>query len=238
MGRPLRQAVGGIVYHVLNRRVLRLRLFEDNYDYLAFERVLAEAMCRPEAPALLTLSLMPNHWHLVVRPKRDGDLPKWMQWLTVTHTHRWHAHHGTAGTGSLYQGRFKSFPVQHDEHFLAVARYVEQNALRARLAPGSRAERWRWSGLWLRDRRNSHDLTEVESQLNASCSTWPVARPSNWIRRVNQTQAANQLETLRRSVVRGSPFGSDRWSRRIATRLALQSTLRPRGRPRKDNKAS
>ncbi len=87
MGRPLCQAVGRVVYHLLNRRVLRLPLFEDASDYLAFWGVLAEAMRRTDAPKLLTASLMPNHWHLVVRPSRDGELPKWMQWLTVTHTH-------------------------------------------------------------------------------------------------------------------------------------------------------
>ena len=42
MGRPLRQALGGVVYHLLNRRVLRLPLFEDDGDYLVFWRVLAE----------------------------------------------------------------------------------------------------------------------------------------------------------------------------------------------------
>ena len=63
-----------------------------------------------------------------------------MQWLTMTHTQRWHAHRHNAGHGHLYQSRFKSFPIQADEHFLSVCRYVERNALRARLA--ERAEDW------------------------------------------------------------------------------------------------
>src|SRR5256885_16689856 len=70
-------------------------------------------------------------------------------WLAVTHTQRWHAFHETSGTGHLYQGRFKSFPVESDdEHFLCVSRYIERNALRANLVP--RAEDWRWSSLWRR----------------------------------------------------------------------------------------
>ena len=238
MGRPLRQAVGGIVYHVLNRRVLRLPLFDDDGDYLAFERVLVEALRRPDAPALLAWCLMPNHWHLVLRPRRDGELPRWMQWLTVTHTHRWHAHHQTAGTGPVYQGRFKSFPVASDEHFLTVLRYVERNALRAQLVAGGRAEGWRWSSLWLRDRRNRGRLTEVEAQLAAARAAWPVPRPADWLRRVNRPETASELEAVRRSVVRGCPFGPERWSARIVTRLALQSTVRPRGRPQKRKKSS
>jgi putative transposase len=56
-----------------------------------------------------------------------------------------HAHRRTAGTGHLDQGRFKSFSVQSDEHFLTVHRYVERNALRANLV--GRAEDWRWGSL-------------------------------------------------------------------------------------------
>ena len=47
------------------------------------------------------------------------------QWLTVTHVRRWHQHHHTGGTGPIYQGRFKSFPIQADDHYFTVCRYVE-----------------------------------------------------------------------------------------------------------------
>jgi putative transposase len=62
----------------------------------------------------------------------------------------WHAHRRSAGSGHVYQGRFKSFPVQDDEHFYTVARYVGRNALRANLV--KRAEQWPWCSLhrWLR----------------------------------------------------------------------------------------
>ncbi len=71
-----------------------------------------------------------EHWHLVLWPRADGHLSEFMRWLSVTHTQRWHAAHHTSGKGALYQGRFKSFPIQEDEHLLTVSRYVERNALR------------------------------------------------------------------------------------------------------------
>src|SRR5438270_7729787 len=126
MGRPLRAADGGYVYHALNRATGRHPLFQKDGDYEAFERVLAEACARVPV-RLLAYCVMPNHWHLVVWPKADGDLSRFTAWLTLTHTQRWHAHHHTAGTGHLYQGRFKSFPVQEDDHLLIVCRYVERN---------------------------------------------------------------------------------------------------------------
>lgn len=137
MGRPRRAADGGLIYHVLNRANARLMVFEKEKDYAAWEQVLGEAAAR-SGTRLLAYCVMPNHWHLVVWPHKDGELSAFTGWLTLTHTQRWHAHRGSRGTGHLYQGRFKSFPVQDDEHFFTVCRYVERNALRANLV--ARAE--------------------------------------------------------------------------------------------------
>ncbi|MFO0872939.1 MAG: transposase [Phycisphaerales bacterium] len=226
MSRSIRQTPGGVVFHVLNRRVMRLPLFEDRGDYEAFERVLGEAMERAMAPQLFAYCLMPNHWHLLVRPRASGDLSRWMQWLTVTHTHRWHAHRRSAGAGPLYQGRFRSFPVQADGHFLTVARYVEANPRRAGLVSArAGAEAWRWGSLGVR--RAGPD------EMRAILSDWPVARPRDWVRRVNQSPTPAETDAVRRCVARGSPFGAAPWSARTAERLGLEQTLRPRGRPRR-----
>ncbi len=129
MPRPRRAAEGGLIYHALNRANAGLTIFDAEDDYAAFLQVLAEAVARYKM-RLLAYCLMPNHFHLLLWPRKDGDLSQFMRWLTLTHTQRWHAYRRTAGTGHLYQGRFKSFPVQSDEHFLTVCRYVERNALR------------------------------------------------------------------------------------------------------------
>ena len=141
MPRTARVAPGGYVFHVLNRGNRRCQIFDDDGDYAAFERVLAETLAL--APLrLLAYCLMPNHWHLLLWPTADGQLGRFMQRLTVTHARRWHAHrHSEDPGGHLYQGAFKSFPVQDDPHFLTVARYVERNALRAGLV--ARAQDWR-----------------------------------------------------------------------------------------------
>jgi len=132
MARHARVAPGGLVYHVLNRSVARLGLFEKEGDYLAFEKVMEEAAKR-HPMRILAYCVMPNHWHMVLWPRKDGELSAFVRWLTHTHTMRWHVHHETVGTGHLYQGRLKSVPVQTDEHLLVVCRYVERNPLRAKL---------------------------------------------------------------------------------------------------------
>lgn len=222
MPRRPRIATGGLVYHVLNRRIGRLPLFDTDRDYAAFERILGEVVERTGI-RLTAYCLMPNHWHLLLWPRADDQLSEALRWLTVTHTQRWHAAHRTAGTGPLYQGRFKSFPVQTDEHFVTVARYVERNALRANLV--RRAENWRWGSLWRH--------YKGDAKMKALLSDWPVPRPRNWLAHVNRPETATELEALRRSVQRGQPFGSASWQARTAKRLSLESTLRPRGRPRK-----
>jgi putative transposase len=221
MGRPSRAAAGGYLYHVLNRANARMTLFEDAADFDAFEAILLEAVERTET-RLLSYCVMPNHWHLVLWPRADGELSRFTGWLTLTHTQRWHAQHGTAGHGHAYQGRFKSFPVQSDEHFHTVCRYVERNPLRARLV--KRAEDWRWSSLY-----RWKFGTSVEKGLLA---TWPQARRPGWLAQVNAAQTEAELLMLRNCVQRGRPFGDDLWSNRTAQVLGLQSTLRPRGRPR------
>src|SRR5262249_2375803 len=111
MPRRPRFATGGYVYHVLNRAVGRATIFEKSADYAAFEKVLRQAK-EWQPLRLLAYCLMPNHWHLLLWPQHDGDLSEFLRWLTVTHTQRWHAQHHTAGTGPLYHGRLKSFPLE------------------------------------------------------------------------------------------------------------------------------
>ncbi|MBI3758545.1 MAG: transposase [Deltaproteobacteria bacterium] len=220
MPRRLRHAAGGYVYHVLNRAVGRFTLFPKATDYEAFVRVLAEALDWVDI-RLLAYCVMPNHWHLVVWPERDGDLSEFMRWLTVTHTQRWHAKHHTQGTGPLYQGRFKAFPVEDDDHCLRVERYVERNPLRAGLTRSAR--KWRWSSVG----RAHLDLPGPPLDVG------PVARPENWLEWVDQPETEAELAALRRSVLRGVPFGTAAWQKTTSKRLGLESTLKPMGRPPK-----
>ena len=81
-------------------------------------------------------------------PENDDDLGKFMQQLTVTHVTRWQKHYNMVGYGHVYQGRFKSFPIDTDDYSYQVNRYVERNALRANLV--TKAEDWQWGRLWIR----------------------------------------------------------------------------------------
>lgn len=226
MPRRPRHAPGGHIYHVLNRAAGRRALFRKPADYDAFERILIETCARMPGVDLLAYCLMPNHWHLLLRPSRDGEVSEFMRLLTVTHTQRLHAHRHTAGTGPVYQGRFKSFPVQSANHFLTVVRYVERNALRAGLV--ERAQDWRWCSL--------HARGEGRAPLCAVLRDWPAPGiPARWVQTVNRPMTRKEREAVRLCVKRSRPYGDTDWVERTAAKLGLTASLRPPGRPRKQD---
>jgi putative transposase len=211
-----------MLFHVLNRGVGRMDLFSKEKDFAAFEGLLEQT--RESRPIqICAYCLMPNHWHLVLWPEHDGDLAAFMQQLATRHVRRWQLHRRRVGYGHVYQSRYKSFPVEEEEYFYQLVRYVERNALRAGLV--RRAEAWRWSSLW---RRTSG--TAEEKQL---LSTWPVAYPRGWCKLVNEPQTEAEVDAIRRCVARGQPYGGEDCVRRMAKQLGLESTLRAPYRPRK-----
>ncbi|WP_425616621.1 transposase [Anatilimnocola sp. NA78] len=218
MPRHQRFSSAGYVFHVVNRGAGRQSLFDDEADYDQFVALLEQARQRV-AMQMLAYCLMPNHFHLLLWPTTDDSLSDYLHWLTTTHSQRRHAKLKTTGTGPIYQGRFKSFPVQDDDHFLTVARYVERNALRANLV--QRAEHWKWSSLW----QVHHQRSDIP------LAVWPVARGSEWLKFVNEPQTDSELSTIRHSVRTGRPYGTSEWCRTTAQTLGLESTLRTRGNP-------
>ena len=223
MPRQARHAPGGIIYHVLNRAAGRKELFAKPGDYMAFMRVLHETV---EATGMdvVAFCLMPNHWHLMLWPRQDGELARFMQKLTITHVRRWVEHRRRVGHGSVYQGRYKSFPTEDDAHFTTVARYVERNPVRAKLV--SRAESWPWS--------SAGQKASAESPAIAICS-WPVARRADWVEWVNQPQAPAEEAALRHCLSHGRPYGSEMWTVKMEAKLALRPPGRI-GRPKKTKK--
>ena len=216
MPRRARSAPAGLVYHVLNRANGGMKLFHKAGDYAAFEKVLGEVSQLFPGVELFAYCLMPTHFHLVLRPGADGELSNFMRRLTVTHAQRYCAHSHSAGTGHVYQGRFKSFPVREDGYLLTLLRYVERNPLRAKQV--DRAERWHWSSLW----RSSGGVSVTPLTLAA----WPIPRPPDWVDRVNQPQTAAEAAAVSESIARSRPLGDPRWVQRIAARLELEWTLR------------
>ena len=206
MPRRLRHAAGGFVYHVLNRAVGRFKLFPKATDFDAFVRVLSEAHDRLPI-RLLDYCILSNHWHLVLWPRKDGDLSEFMRWLTVTHAQRRHACRHTQGTGPVNQARFKSFPIAGDDHVFTVLRYVKRNPVRAGLV--SSAATWRWSNMGQREfGLEAHCLpTDRSRDPRIGLNTWIARKPSaKW-----RTHTGVLREAHRSAVLSGSEERPHTW---------------------------
>ncbi len=218
MPRTARASVGGMCYHVLNRGNASGQVFHKEGDYKAFVELICKG-CERLPMRVLSYCLMPNHFHLVLWPHGDRDLGRWMQWLMTSHVRRYHRHYESSG--HVWQGRFKAFPIQQDDHLQTVLRYVERNPLRAQLV--IRAENWLWSSLAARRGRSVPDFLHPG----------PVPRPKQWLRWVNRPLTDAELAAMQNCIQRGAPYGHSQWQRTTASRLGLESSLQPRGRPRK-----
>jgi len=210
--------VAGGHYHVINRGNNRAAVFVEPRDYGEFVRLIELAQAHVHLD-ILAVCLMPNHFHLVVAQDGAADISRWMHWLLTTHSHRHHLRHESSGR--VWQGRFKAFAIERDDHLLTVMRYVERNALRSGIV--GRAEDWAWGSLAWR-------LGGMAPGLLAAPS---VVLPPDWLAFVNEPQTAEELDALRACVNHQRPFGEEAWVQDASARPGMIGPRRPRGRPRK-----
>jgi putative transposase len=211
MPRPPRAIVENHCYHVLNRANRRAEVFHESADYRAFIALMVKAQEHEELP-ILAACLMPNHFHIVVRPARAESISRWVHWLCTTHVRHYHGKYGTSGR--IWQGPYKASLVQTDRHLLTVMRYVERNAQEAKIV--RRAEDWPWGSLrWRNGAASPLELTPS-----------PVDLPSYWTEFVNQPQTAAELEAIRQCVSRQNAFGDSAWVEEMAQPASRFGTKR------------
>lgn len=226
MPRPLRVIAEGLVYHVINRGNGRQPVFFRDGDYLAFLEAIGDLKQRMPFE-LYGYCLMTNHIHLLLRPA-DVPISRIVQSLLVSHTQRYHRCHKTCG--HVWQGRFKSPVVQDDDHLLCVLRYIEANPLRAKMV--SAAGDYRWSSFAAHGQGEASELLDPPPAYEA-LAAYPAVCRRRWSAYVHQTPPEAELASIRRSSETGLPYGESSWVKRLAKRLNLDLTIRPRGRPKK-----
>lgn len=221
MPRQARMQTADTVFHVINRSNGRVSIFNTDEEYQHFEELLKEGV-EDIGMRILSYCIMPNHWHLVLHPRTETDMGEFMRWITTTHVRQRRVNTESVGHGHLYQGAYKSFPVETDVYLATLIRYVEQNPLRAKLV--KQAQDWKWSSLWKRE-YGSKEQQKLLSDL-------PIDLPDNYLEIVNTLPDTEKIEKIRRSVNKGAPLGSDEWVVDTVKKYGLESTLRGPGRPR------
>src|ERR1039458_10229841 len=111
-------------FHVLNRGNHRQMLFRQPEEYAVFLQIVSQATAKFKVD-LWGYCLMGNHWHLVVEVEAMGHLSRWMHWICNRHVRLVHRENRSLGGGHIYQGRYKSFPIQDESYLYNVLLYVE-----------------------------------------------------------------------------------------------------------------
>ena len=228
MGRTLRPNDDALTFHAFSRGNNGGDVFHDDDDRRAFLAALARTQLRYPF-RLYGYCLMTNHFHLLLRPEAGVSIGRVMQSLLVAHTRRYHKRHGSLG--HVWQGRFKSPPIQDDGHLWTVLRYVEANPLRAALVADPADYPWSSYPAHL-----GHRPDPLLSELPgwAYLGTTPLERSQAWQAKVLAAVAEPDLGAIRASLVSGRPFGDPDWAAARGDELGLNAARRPRGRPRKE----
>jgi len=187
MPRRPRSAAPATFFHVINRSVRKTPLFPRSHDYREFLGLLCEGLKRHPV-RLLAFCIMSNHWHLVVGPVDPPQLSKLLHWVSTTHAVRLHLRRKTVGQGPVYQGRFKSHVIDSPDQLVRVCRYVERNALRARLV--RRAQDWPWCSL----------AERLQTEPSLPLVTTPFLASQAWTEHVNAPLTVREQVAMRTPV--------------------------------------
>jgi len=194
----------GLIYHVLNRGNNKRKIFYRYNDFQLFLNLTRKSK-KDFGIKIFAYCLMPNHFHIVLSPDKGVLLSKWMHCLMRSHFIQYKRVHET--TGHLWQGRFKSFVIQEDNHLLVILRYVERNPVRANLVVS--AKNWSWS---------SHQ-ERIGKVHNPFLDNIPIELPPNWSEYVDQPLTDRELEVIRRGINRHSPFGNSEWKKKMSRKV-------------------
>ncbi len=227
MPRPLRLDPPGVPQHVVQRGNDRQPCFYVEGDYLRYRSDLGE-LARREHCSVHAYVLMTNHVHLLITPAAPGAVARVMQSLGRRYVRyindRYHR------TGTLWEGRYKSCPVDDGDYLLHCHRYIELNPLRAAMVADPRD--YPWSS----HRSNAygeHDPLVSPHPAYLVLSIDPSQRQQSYRSFVMQPVAPVELEDIRKHVQRQHAYGTDRFRAAIAVQLGRTAGPQKIGRPRK-----
>ena len=192
-----------------------MTIFRDDVDRQLYLRLLAE---QGEAHRLRFLAwcLMTNHVHLIVAPPTPESLGR-----AIGEAHRrytWQVNRRDAVIGWLFQGRFRSCPLD-DRHEIAAIRYVERNPVRAGMA--AQAWEYPWSSAAFHVGEKNEDPLVDSRDLLGSAGEW-----RKWL-----AHDPAEIEAVRRASRTGRPCGSKRFMSRLERRTGRQLAPQRPGRP-------
>ncbi|MBP7215873.1 MAG: transposase [Candidatus Omnitrophica bacterium] len=156
MARGQRMLVKNTYYHVYNRGNQKQTVFLDEEDYISFLDLLKHYK-RKFGFKLYSYCLMPNHFHLIIFPRKPEALPEIMKPICQTYT--LYFNNKYKKVGHLWQGRFKNRMIGKNDYLLDCIAYIESNPVRANLAAAPID--YSWSSYKQRTLGDNHMLIDI-----------------------------------------------------------------------------
>ena len=199
MPRMARVVIPGLPHHVVQRGVRSMDIFYSDHDRKSYLQLIADGISRAGV-SVWAWCLMTNHVHFLMVPESEKSLALSLKEATRRHARNINEREGARG--HLFQERFYSYPVQTDKHLTAVARYIEQNPVKANIVLNP--ELYQWSSASFNAGKKTSDPLTKERKLDQAFGTWKeVLHSSN--RRKEDEEIEHHLKT-------GRPYGSNEWA--------------------------
>ncbi|HEU4618623.1 MAG TPA: transposase [Gammaproteobacteria bacterium] len=227
MARRPRISPAGWALHVVQRGNNRMATFLEERDYREYLRLLEIAAKRWKT-AVHAYVLMTNHVHLLVTPESESGVSKMVQYVGGRYV-AW-VNRRRERTGTLWDGRFKSSPIDSDRYCLACYRYIELNPVRAGLV--RHPAQYRWSSYRANATGRASTLIDPHPTYTALGDT-DAERRSRYRHLFDDALPDEALHRIRKAVRAGMPTGDERFVEEIATRSNRPIRGRRPGRPKK-----
>lgn len=220
MPRIARAVAGGYPHHIIQRGNNRGQVFFDKDDRTKYLSLLKKYSDKWKA-RILVYCLMTNHVHLLIRPNEETSLCKMMQGVALCYTQ--YLNRKYKRTGRLWESRYYSCIVEREKYLLAVARYIEQNPVRAKIV----------------QEVDDYPYSSARSHINGigdeilSDLLFEESQRKDYSQFIRTSISEEEIEEIRQFTRAGRPLGKEEFVGKMEAKFQRRFFLRPPGRPKK-----
>ena len=189
--------IPGLTLHVVQRGNNKSEMFREPSDYRFFLKLLRHESARHDV-AIHAYALMNNHFHLMATPADAAGLSTMMQSVGRTYVPVYNLKHQR--TGTLWEGRFRSFVIDNDGYWLKCLRYIELNPVRAGMV--STSHEYRWSSARAHVEGREDELLTPHA-LYMRLGATAIERQQAWRFMCGEVVPDAELQAMRDAVRRG-----------------------------------
>ena len=231
MPRKARVVVPNTPHHIVQRGHNKQVVFVERRDYNYYLQNLREWKEKLGCK-LYAYCLMTNHIHLIVDPGENPDnLALLMKRVTARQTRL--VNYLEKRTGSLWEGRFKSSPIDTNEYLLTCCRYVEMNPVRARMV--ELPEHYEWSSYRIKVGMVKNDWLD-QDPVYLGLGETVDKRQAHYAEWVHIDIPDYEVNLIRNALQRGQLTGNSRFVEEIERKTGHRVELRGRGRPSRNER--